>query len=89
MVRYKLSVVLLILGMGRAFAQPERSSSIAGRVVNSVTGAPLHRATVEITLEGRDDVEAKPARKVTASSFCERYPPAVTASASPGPATPR
>ncbi|QOY88100.1 carboxypeptidase regulatory-like domain-containing protein [Paludibaculum fermentans] len=45
--------------MGRAFAQPERSSSIAGRVVNSVTGAPLHRATVEITLEGRDDVRGQ------------------------------
>lgn len=59
MVRYKLTVVLLILGMGRGFAQPERSSSIAGRVVNSITGAPLHRATVEITLEGRDDVRGQ------------------------------
>ncbi|WP_321471698.1 carboxypeptidase-like regulatory domain-containing protein [uncultured Paludibaculum sp.] len=45
--------------MGRAFGQPERSSSIAGRVVNSVTGAPLHRATVEISLEGRDDVRGQ------------------------------
>ncbi|WP_321471705.1 carboxypeptidase-like regulatory domain-containing protein [uncultured Paludibaculum sp.] len=59
MVRYKLAVVLLILGTGRAFGQPERSSSIAGRVVNSVTGAPLHRATVEITREGRDDVRGQ------------------------------
>lgn len=59
MVRYKLTVVLLILGMGRGFAQPERSSSIAGRVLNSITGAPLHRATVEITLEGRDDVRGQ------------------------------
>lgn len=59
MVRYKHIVFVLILGMGRSFAQPERSSSIAGRVINSVTGAPLHRATVEITLEGRDDVRGQ------------------------------
>ncbi|MGJ5818711.1 carboxypeptidase-like regulatory domain-containing protein [Paludibaculum fermentans] len=45
--------------MGRASAQPERNSSIAGRVVNSVTGAPLHRVTVEIILEGRDDVRGQ------------------------------
>ncbi|MGC4048833.1 MAG: carboxypeptidase regulatory-like domain-containing protein [Paludibaculum sp.] len=59
MVRKLLSALLPILAAFPAAAQPERSSSIAGRVVNSVTGAPLHRATVEITLEGRDDVRGQ------------------------------
>jgi hypothetical protein len=59
LVRFELAFICLIPCLVGAAAQPERSSSIAGRVVNSVTGAPLHRATVEITLEGRDDVRGQ------------------------------
>ncbi|QOY88102.1 carboxypeptidase-like regulatory domain-containing protein [Paludibaculum fermentans] len=56
MVRYQTAAILLILAARTAAAQPERNSSIAGRVVNAVTGAPLRRAAVTIVLDGRDDV---------------------------------
>ncbi|WP_321471694.1 carboxypeptidase-like regulatory domain-containing protein [uncultured Paludibaculum sp.] len=39
-----------------AAAQPERTSSIAGRVVDATSGAPLRRAAVTIILDGRRDV---------------------------------
>jgi len=37
-------------------AQSARYGSIAGRVVDSTSGAPLHRARVEIHVEGHDDL---------------------------------
>ncbi|MBN9662992.1 MAG: carboxypeptidase regulatory-like domain-containing protein [Acidobacteria bacterium] len=46
----------VLLADGIAGAQPERNSSIAGRVLNATTGAPVRRALVTIGLEGRDDV---------------------------------
>ncbi|MGJ5818719.1 carboxypeptidase regulatory-like domain-containing protein [Paludibaculum fermentans] len=46
----------VILLAGIAGGQPERNSSIAGRVLNETTGAPVRRATVTIVMEGRDDV---------------------------------
>lgn len=56
MIRYKRLVSGIIFAIGAAAAQPERNSSIAGEVVNATTGAPLNRASVEISLEGRPDV---------------------------------
>ncbi|QOY88104.1 carboxypeptidase regulatory-like domain-containing protein [Paludibaculum fermentans] len=56
MLRNKRLFIALILATGTAAAQPERSSSIAGQVVNATTGAPVNRASVEIILEGRSDV---------------------------------
>jgi hypothetical protein len=47
-------MVVLLLAAGRA--QSGGSGSIAGRVVDSTTGAPLHRARVEIHVEGRNDM---------------------------------
>ncbi|MGJ5818713.1 carboxypeptidase regulatory-like domain-containing protein [Paludibaculum fermentans] len=56
MVRYQLGVLLVILATSLTSAQPERTSSIAGRVVDATTGAPLCRAAVVIILDGRNDV---------------------------------
>jgi hypothetical protein len=47
-------MVVLLLAAGRA--QNAGSGSIAGRVIDSTTGAPLHRARVEIHVEGHNDI---------------------------------
>lgn len=51
---FTAAMVVLLLAAGRA--QSGGSGSIAGRVVDSTTGAPLHRARVEIHVEGRNDM---------------------------------
>lgn len=58
MIAFRLSPFLFALLAGLA-AQPVRNGTIAGRVLNAATGAPVHRATVEITLDGRDDVRGQ------------------------------
>lgn len=49
-----MTAVILVTGI--AGAQPERNSSIAGRVLNETTGAPVRRAAVTIVMDGREDV---------------------------------
>ncbi|MGC9999782.1 MAG: carboxypeptidase-like regulatory domain-containing protein [Bryobacteraceae bacterium] len=48
------AMVLLLLAAVRA--QSGGSGSIAGRVVDATSGAPLHRARVEIHVEGHTDI---------------------------------
>ena len=48
------AMVLLLLAAVRA--QSGGSGSIAGRVVDATSGAPLHRARVEIQVEGHTDI---------------------------------
>lgn len=54
--RFCSILTAVILTAGIAGAQTERNSSIAGRVLNETTGAPVRRATVTIVMEGREDV---------------------------------
>ncbi|WP_321471690.1 carboxypeptidase-like regulatory domain-containing protein [uncultured Paludibaculum sp.] len=54
--RYKIATILLVLAAAPAAAQPERTSSIAGRVVDATTGVPLRRAAVTISMDDRSDV---------------------------------
>jgi sarcosine oxidase gamma subunit len=54
--RYQTAALLFLLATGRAAEQPDRTSSIAGQVLNSTTGAPLRRAAVTILMDGREDV---------------------------------
>lgn len=56
MVRHLICALPLFLASSPAAAQPDRTSSIAGRVVDATTGAPLRRAAVTIVLDGRNDV---------------------------------
>lgn len=56
MVRYLICAIPLFLAPAPAAAQAERTSSIAGRVVDATTGAPLRRAAVTIILDSRNDV---------------------------------
>ena len=53
---YTSAMVAVLLAAVRA--QSARYGSIAGRVVDSTSGAPLHRARVEIHVEGHDDLVA-------------------------------
>ncbi|QOY88106.1 carboxypeptidase-like regulatory domain-containing protein [Paludibaculum fermentans] len=48
--------MLVILGAVGSAGQVERNSSIAGRVLNETTGAPVRRALVSIVMEGRENV---------------------------------
>ncbi|MBN9662996.1 MAG: carboxypeptidase regulatory-like domain-containing protein [Acidobacteria bacterium] len=56
MIHNQTAAVLFALATATTLAQPERTSSIAGQVLNSNTGAPLRRAAVTILLDGRDDM---------------------------------
>ncbi len=47
---------IILASISAAAAPPERSSAIAGRVINAITGEPLRRADVTISMDGRFDV---------------------------------
>ncbi|MGC4048826.1 MAG: carboxypeptidase-like regulatory domain-containing protein [Paludibaculum sp.] len=49
-------MIAAILHNGIAVAQADRSSSIAGRVLNETTGAPVRRATVTIVMDGHNNI---------------------------------
>ncbi len=54
--RILFTSAMVVLVLAAARAQSGGSGSIAGRVVDSTSGAPLHRARVEIHVEGHNDV---------------------------------
>lgn len=57
--RNRLDLLLALFLAIPAAAQPERTSTIAGRVLNAATGAPVHRATVEIILDGHENIRGQ------------------------------
>ncbi len=68
--RWAIAVVLLMLAAVVARAQ----GSIGGRVVNSVTGAPVRRAQVNIVMDGRTDLRGTAPTDADGRFLCRGLP---------------
>jgi len=77
---------MVVLVLAAVCAQSGGSGSIAGRVVDATSGAPLHRARVEIHVEGHTDIRGLARRMATDDSCCARFRRASTVSKSRGAA---
>lgn len=74
MPRFCLVFAALIL-VNIAAAQPGRDSSIAGRVLNATTGAPLNRVTVQIEVEGQPDIRGMAPTNAEGDFLLRALPP--------------
>ncbi len=70
-------VISVALAAAAVFVTPEAveaQGSISGRVVNSVTGAPVNRAEVSITVDGRTDLRGTAPTDADGRFVCRSLP---------------